>query len=57
MIRPCEGNCFYHPCTKLHWEVPYFGVMKVTVLPPTDLLYPVLPTITLVASTSVPVLN
>ena len=43
MIRPCEGNCFYHPCTKLHWELPYFGVMKVTVLPPTDLLYPVLP--------------
>ena len=43
IIRPCEGNCFYHPCTKLHREVPYFGVMKVTVLPPTDLLYPVLP--------------
>ena len=43
MLRPCEGNCFYFPCKKVHWETPYFGVMKVTILPPTDLLHPVLP--------------
>ena len=43
MLTPCEGGCFYFPCDKLHWELPYFGVMKVTVLPPTDLLHPVLP--------------
>ena len=43
MLRPCEGNCIYHPCHKLHWELPYFGVMKVTILPPVDLLFPVLP--------------
>ena len=42
-LRPCEGNCFYSPCPGVHWELPYFGVMKVTILPPTDLLYPVLP--------------
>ena len=43
LLRPCEGNCFYSPCTKSHWELPYFGIMKVTVLPPTDFLHPVLP--------------
>ena len=43
-LRPCKGNCFYYsPCPGVHWELPYFGVMKVTVLPPTDLLHPVLP--------------
>ena len=43
MLTPCEGNCFYFPCHKLHWELPYFGVLKVTILPLTDLLHPVLP--------------
>ena len=44
LLRPCKGNCFYYsPCPGVHWELPYFGVMKVTVLPPTDLLHPVLP--------------
>ena len=43
MLRPCAGNCFYSPCRKIHWELPYFGVMKVTILPPTNLLHPVLP--------------
>ena len=43
LLRPCKGNCFYSPCPGVHWELPYFGVMKVTVLPPTDLLHPVLP--------------
>ena len=42
-LRPCEENCFYSPCPGVHWELPYFGVMKVIILPPTDLLYPVLP--------------
>ena len=43
LLRPCKGNCYYSPCPGVHWELPYFGVMKVTVLPPTDLLHPVLP--------------
>ena len=43
LLRPCKGNCFYSPCPGVHWELPYFVVMKVTVLPPTDLLHPVLP--------------
>ena len=42
-LRPCKRKCFYSPCPGVHWELPYFGVMKVTVLPPTDLLHPVLP--------------
>ena len=43
LFKPCEGNCFYFPCGGKHWTLPYFGVMKVTVLPPTDLIHPVLP--------------
>ena len=44
LLRPCKENCFYYSlCPVVHWELPYFGVMKVTVLPPTDLLHPVLP--------------
>ena len=43
LFKPCEGNCFYFPCEGKHWTLPYFGVMKVTVLPPTDLIHPVLP--------------
>ena len=43
LVKPCTGNCFYSPCTGQHLELPYFGVMKVTVLPPTDLFHPVLP--------------
>ena len=43
LLRPCKGNCFCSPCPGVHWELPYFGEMKVTVLPPTDLLHPVLP--------------
>ena len=41
-FKPCEGNCFYFPCEGKHWTLPDFGVMKVTVLPPTDLIHPVL---------------
>ena len=43
LFKPCEGNCFYFPCEGKHWTLPYFGVMKVIVLPPTDLIHPVLP--------------
>ena len=43
LFKPCDGNCFYFPCEGKHWVLPYFGVIKVTVLPPTDLIHPVLP--------------
>ena len=43
LFTPCDGNCFYSPCEGNHWTLPYFGVMQVTVLPPTDLIHPVLP--------------
>ena len=42
-LTDCDGNCFYFPCAGYHLTLPYFGVMNVTVLPPTDLLHPVLP--------------
>ena len=42
-FKPCDGKCFYHPCEGKHWVLPYFGVMKVTILPPTNLIHPVLP--------------
>ena len=43
LFKPCDGNCFYFPCEGKHWVLPYFGVIKVTVLPPTDLIHPGLP--------------
>ena len=43
LFKPCDGNCFYFPCEGKHWVLPYLGVIKVTVLPPTDLIHPVLP--------------
>ena len=43
LFKPCEGNCFYFPCEGKYWTLPYFGVLKVTVIPPTDLIHPVLP--------------
>jgi len=43
LLKPCDGDCFYSPCEGKHWNLPYFGVMKVTVLPPSNLLHPVLP--------------
>ena len=30
-------------CQGWHWRVPYFGLMKVKILPPCKLLFPVLP--------------
>ena len=43
LFKPCDGNCFYFPCEGKHWVLPYFGVIKVTVLPLTDLIHSVLP--------------
>ena len=43
LFTPCHGDCFYSSCEGKHWTLPYFGVMQVTVLPPTDLIHPVLP--------------
>ena len=43
LFKPCDSNCFYFPCEGKHWVLPYFGVIKVTVLPPTDLIHHVLP--------------
>ena len=43
LFKPCDGNCFYFPCEGKHWVLPYFGVIKVRVLPPTDLIHPILP--------------
>ena len=40
----CDGNCIYSGhCSGTHIKLPYFGIMKVTMLPPTDLLHPILP--------------
>ena len=40
---PCTGNCPYHPCRGTHVYLPYFGLMKLRILPPRNLLFPVLP--------------
>lgn len=42
-FEPCEGNCDYENCTGQHKKLPYFGVIKATLLPPRKLLHPVLP--------------
>ena len=39
----CDGDCFYTPCEGQHKMLPYFGIMKVTILPPTNLIHPILP--------------
>ena len=40
----CDTACQYQPfCTGLHLELPFFGIVKATVVPPANLLYPVLP--------------
>ena len=40
-----EGKdcCYYPHCQGKHYEFPYFGVVKVTLLPPQNLYIPVLP--------------
>ena len=39
----CSGNCPYTPCSGMHVSLPYFGLMKVRILPPKQLMFPVLP--------------
>ena len=40
----CTGDCIYSDsCSGVHVKLPYFGVMKVTILPPNDLIHPILP--------------
>jgi G:T-mismatch repair DNA endonuclease (very short patch repair protein) len=39
-VSRCTQEC---QCLGLHWKLPYFGIMKVTVLPPQRLHIPVLP--------------
>ena len=44
-------HCRLQPCPLLgtancqgwHWKIPYFGLMKVKILPPCKLLFPILP--------------
>ncbi|MCG8622527.1 MAG: DNA polymerase [Proteobacteria bacterium] len=42
-IEACNGDCFYSPCYGEHVILPYFGIIKASILPPTDLIHPVLP--------------
>ena len=42
-IQTCNGDCFYSPCKGEHLVLPYFGIIKASILPPTDLIHPVLP--------------
>ena len=42
-IETCTGGCIYSNCKGFHVGLKYFGVIKATFLPPTDLLHPVLP--------------
>lgn len=39
----CDGGCQYCGCCGYHLTLPYFGLMKVKMLPPKSLLLPVLP--------------
>ena len=42
-IQTCNGSCFYSPCKGEHLVLPYLGIIKASILPPTDLIHPVLP--------------
>ncbi len=42
-LKPCDGDCMYDVCEGHHWALPYFGIMKATFRPPSDLLHPILP--------------
>ena len=42
-LKPCNGECLYNECDGKHWALPYFGIMKATFRPPSDLLHPILP--------------
>ena len=39
----CDGNCFYDFCQAQHMRLSYFGIMKATFIPPTNLIHPILP--------------
>ncbi len=39
-VHRCLEAC---QCPNTHWYLPYFGIIKATFLPPTNLLIPVLP--------------
>lgn len=39
----CNGMCEYVHCNGFHYVLPYFGIIKATFLPPTNLIHPVLP--------------
>ena len=41
--KKCDGNCFYDFCQGHHMRLPYFGIMKATFVPPTNLIHPILP--------------
>ena len=41
----CAGNCSEYgtQCPRIHKKLPYFGVIKAYILPPTNLYHPILP--------------
>ena len=39
----CTGDCFFPTCTGHHMKLPYFGLIKLQILPPRGLLFPILP--------------
>ena len=41
--RNCSGECEEPKCTGKHTVFPYFGFVKLKILPPTDLMHPLLP--------------
>ena len=45
MCVPCEASpCPINMCMGEHWDLDYFGLIKVKILPPQGLMFPVLPT-------------
>ena len=42
-LQSFKGDCFYSPCEGEHLVLPYFGIIKASILPPTNLIHPVLP--------------
>ena len=41
-LKSCNGDCVYENCEGSHCSLPYFGVIKATFRPPTNLLHPIL---------------
>ena len=42
-VKCSSQSCVFPHCPGFHWELPYFGILKVTILPPQNLHIPVLP--------------